>query len=63
MPCCVLIFVKVLAVLGDLLALLASLLFYIAVIVICVLLFHKPDPRNVKMEHPIIKDDEPKEGE
>ena len=63
MPCCILIFVKVLAVLGDLLAILASVLFYIAVIVICALVFNKPDPRNVKMEHPIIKDDEPKEGE
>ena len=57
MPCCILIFVKVLAVLGDLLALLASVLFYIAVIVICALVFNKPDPRNVKMEHPVIKED------
>ena len=63
MPCCVLIFVKVQAVLGDLLALLASLLFYIAVIVICVLLFNKPDPRNMKMEHPIIKDGETLSGD
>ena len=63
MPCCVLIFVKVQAVSGDLLALLAALLFYIAVIVICVLLFNKPDPRNMKMEHPIIKDGETPSGD
>ena len=62
MPCCILIFVKVLAVLGDLLALLASVLFYIAVIVICALVFNKPDPRNEKMVHPIIKDGETPAG-
>ena len=66
MPCSILIFVKVQALSGDLLALLAAVLFYIAVIVVCALVFNKPDPRNVPMEHPIIKDgkdDEPKEGE
>lgn len=63
MPCCILIFVKVLAVLGDLLALLASVLFYIAVIVICALVFNKPDPRNEKMVHPIIKDGETPAGD
>ena len=63
MPCCIFIFVKVQALSGDLLALLAALFFYVAVIVACALVFNKPDPRNVKMEHPVIKDDEPKEGE
>ena len=58
MPCSILIFVKVQALSGDLLALLAAVLFYIAVIVICALVFNKPDPRNVKMEHPNIKDGE-----
>ena len=62
MPCCILIFVKVLAVLGDLLALLASVLFYIAVIAICALVFNHQDPRNVKMVHPIIKEGEPSDG-
>ncbi|MBR6855538.1 MAG: hypothetical protein IKN03_09160 [Fibrobacter sp.] len=57
MPCCILIFVKVQALSGDLLALLAAVFFYIAVIVICALVFNKPDPRNVKMEHPVIKED------
>lgn len=58
MPCSILIFVKVQALSGDLLALLAAVLFYIAVIVVCALVFNKPDPRNVKMEHPIIKEGE-----
>ena len=60
MPCCILIFVKVQALSGDLLALLAAVFFYIAVIVICALVFNKPDPRNVKMEHPIIKENSEK---
>lgn len=59
MPCSILIFVKVQALSGDLLALLAAVLFYIAVIVVCALVFNKPDPRNVKMEHPIVKDEVP----
>ena len=56
MPCCILIFVKVQALSGDLLALLAAVLFYIAVIGFCALVFNKPDPRNEKMEHPVIKE-------
>ena len=60
MPCSILIFVKVQALSGDLLALVAAVLFYIAVIVVCALVFNKPDPRNVKMEHPIIKEDSEK---
>ena len=63
MPCCVLIFVKVQAVSGDLLALLAALLFYVAVIVICALVFNHQDPRLVKMEHPIIKEGESPAGD
>ena len=59
MPCSILIFVKVQALSGDLLALVAAVLFYIAVIVVCALVFNKPDPRNVKMEHPIVKDETP----
>lgn len=58
MPCSILIFVKVQSMSGDLLALLAAVLFYIAVIVVCALVFNKPDPRNVPMEHPIIKNGE-----
>ncbi len=56
MPCSILIFVKVQALSGDLLALLAAVLFYIAVIVVCALVFNKPDPRNVKMVHPVAKE-------
>ena len=64
MPCSVLLFAKVQESTGsDIIALLTALLLYVAVIVVCALVFNKPDPRNVKMEHPIIKDDEPKEGE
>ena len=62
MPCCILIFVKVQAMSGDLLALLAAVLFYIAVIVFCALVFNHQDPRNVKMEHPIIKEGESSES-
>ena len=59
MPCCVLLFVKVESLTGsDLVALLAALLFYVAVIVFCTLVFNHQDPRNMKMEHPIIKEDE-----
>lgn len=58
MPCSILIFVKVQALSGDLLALLAAVLFYIAVIVFCALVFNHRDPRNEKMEHPIIKEGE-----
>ena len=59
MPCSILIFVKVQALSGDLLALVAAVLFYIAVIVVCALVFNKPDPRNVPMVHPIVKDELP----
>ena len=59
MPCSVLIFVKVEALAeSDIIALLASVLFYIAVFVVLALVFNHPDPRNVKMEHPIVKDGE-----
>ena len=57
MPCAVLLFVKVQESTGsDIVALLASVLFYIAVFVVCALVFNNPDPRNEKMEHPIIKE-------
>ena len=63
MPCCILIFVKVQALSGDLLALLAAVLFYIAVIAICALVFNHHDPRNEKMEHPVIKEGESPAGD
>ena len=57
MPCCILIFVKVQVLSGsDIVALLAAVLFYFAAILVCALVFNKPDPRNEKMEHPIIKE-------
>ena len=56
MPCSILIFVKVQALSGDLLALVAAVLFYIAVIVVCALVFNKPDPRDVPMVHPVVKE-------
>ena len=63
MPCCILIFVKVQELSGsDIVALLAALLLYVAVIVICALVFNHQDPRLVKMEHPIIKEGESPAG-
>ena len=60
MPCSVLLFVKVQESTGsDIIALLTALLLYVAVIVVCALVFNKPDPRNVPMEHPIVKDETP----
>ena len=64
MPCAVLLFVKVQESTGsDIVALLASVLFYIAVFVVCALVFNNPDPRNEKMEHPIIKEGETPAGD
>lgn len=63
MPCCILIFVKVQELSGsDIVALLAAVLFYIAAILVCALVFNKSDPRNEKMEHPIIKEGESSES-
>jgi F0F1-type ATP synthase assembly protein I len=60
MPCSVLLFVKVQDASGsDALALFAALFLYAAVFIACALVFNKPDPRNVKMEHPIVKDETP----
>ena len=59
MPCSVLLFVKVQESTGsDLIALLTALLLYAAVFVVCALVFNKPDPRNIPMEHPVIREDE-----
>ena len=64
MPCSVLIFVKVEALAqSDIIALLASVLFYIAVFVVLALVFNHPDPRNVKMEHPVVMDGEGDESQ
>ena len=57
MPCSVLLFVKVQESTGsDIIALLTALLLYVAVIVVCALVFNKPDPRNVPMVHPVAKE-------
>ena len=44
---------------SDALALIAALVMYAAVFVVCALVFNKPDPRNVPMEHPIVKEETP----
>jgi len=60
MPCTVLIFVKVEALVGsDIVALLASVLFFLLVFALCALVFNKPDPREMPMEHPVIRDSAP----
>ena len=51
MPCSVLLFVKVQA-----LALFAALFLYAAVFIACALVFNKPDPRDVPMVHPVVKE-------
>lgn len=64
MPCAVLLFVKIQESTGsDIVALLASVLFYIAVFVVCALVFNKPDPRNEKMEHPVVKENALQDGD
>ena len=64
MPCAVLLFVKVQESTGsDIVALLASVLFYIAVFVVCALVFNNPDPRNEKMEHPVVKENASQDGD
>ena len=57
MPCSVLLFVKVQDASGsDALALFAALFLYAAVFIACALVFNKPDPRDVPMVHPVVKE-------
>ena len=57
MPCSVLLFVRVHDASGsDALAIIAALVLYAAVFVVCALVFNKPDPRNVPMVHPVAKE-------